>query len=151
MNPDAAEKAWEEVALGVRAYLEAVEARRGSPDDDLRTRAEVAKGNYIAGFRAGLAASPSEERNQTRLAHLALLEENWDSYGGHPPTADAVASVREIMDAIYLIPMGTGGIQIELHAAGHDFEVEVGADGRVEGAYWSKAPAALRTTKEWEG
>lgn len=67
-----------------------------------------------------------------KYAHLASMEENWDSYGGHPMTAEAL----KVVQFLSVVPTGDGGVQFEWHANGQDVEIEVGPDGRLCGFYW---------------
>jgi hypothetical protein len=73
-----------------------------------------------------------------RLDELSALSEDWDSYGGLPPTARAVgATSRLIVEATThtgnapsaVMPFPNGGIQV-IWERGHDeLQVDVGPDG----------------------
>lgn len=56
---------------------------------------------------------------------LADLRDNWDSYGGHPITEEALWVAR----VLAVVPKSDGGIQVEWHAYGWDVEIEVLPDG----------------------
>ena len=72
------------------------------------------------------------------LACLALRD-NWDSYGGKRPSLDTARSVIEFIDRMpannsfipRVVPLSTGGIQLEFSRAGKTLEVEFTPDGRV--------------------
>lgn len=63
-----------------------------------------------------------------RLAHLASLEENWDSYGALPPTAEALRAAENLTFS------GTshGGVDIEIVIGNTYLSVVIGPDGLVE-------------------
>lgn len=69
-----------------------------------------------------------------------LLPENWDSYGGHAPRREAAATAIEIIASIVqedpprprVVPLGTGGIQLEWKNGQREFEVECAPDGSIE-------------------
>lgn len=69
------------------------------------------------------------------LAMLLNLAPNWDSYGAAPIRPQAVETVK----ALKVVPVCTGGVQIELCAGGADLEIEIGPDGQVNGVYFEKA------------
>lgn len=60
--------------------------------------------------------------------HFPLpTEPDWDSYGALPPTQEA----RNTLDALWVVPMNNGGVQIELHVGGKDIELEINPDGSI--------------------
>lgn len=69
-----------------------------------------------------------------------LLPENWDSYGGHTPRREAAATAIEIIASIVqedpprprVVPLGTGGIQLEWKNGQRELEVECEPDGSIE-------------------
>lgn len=69
-----------------------------------------------------------------------LLPENWDSYGGHAPRREAAATAIEIIASIVqedpprprVVPLGTGGIQLEWENGQRELEVECAPDGSIE-------------------
>jgi hypothetical protein len=76
--------------------------------------------------------TPRSKNFISRLSELTQLEENWDSYGGSPPSVDLVNKIvgllsranlleRTVIDAF---PNPKGGIQLEWSV--DDWEVEVG-------------------------
>ena len=71
---------------------------------------------------------------------LAGLEPNWDTYGAKPTTEAAIAKAELLRDNLCFVPMNDGGVQIEVHAAGVEMEVEIGPDGSF--VSWWFAPAA---------
>jgi len=80
-----------------------------------------------------------------RLTHLTELGANWDSYGGDPVTADALAQTRALINMLsawhavapnlppQVVPVPDGGVQIEWHENGYDLDVEIHPDGHSEG------------------
>ena len=73
-----------------------------------------------------------------RLDELSLLEVDWDSYGGLPPTARAVAAASRLMieavavtgevpDAV--MPFPNGGLQVIWERGAQELQVDVGPDG----------------------
>ena len=79
-----------------------------------------------------------------RLAELARLEPDWDSYGGFPPTDRAVADAASIMRTAFdrfgrtageraipygVFPIADGGIQLEWHGPSSELELNVGPEG----------------------
>lgn len=83
--------------------------------------------------------SPAE-----RLDELSRLEPDWDSYGGLPPSSEALASARALLRVILapkrngagsritpfsIVPIADGGVQLEWRGARADLELNVGPDG----------------------
>ncbi len=64
-----------------------------------------------------------------RVAHLATLRDDWDSYGAKPLSPAALA----VADLFAIIPGADGGVQLELHAGGMEIEISVSPAGRVVG------------------
>jgi hypothetical protein len=73
-----------------------------------------------------------------RLDELSALEEDWDSYGGLPPTARAIgAASRLIVEAITnsgdapsaVMPFPNGGLQVIWERGRDELQVDVGPDG----------------------
>ena len=68
------------------------------------------------------------------------LPENWDSYGGHTPTREAAETAIQLIASITLadpprprvVPLGTGGIQLEWKNGQRELEMECGSAGSVE-------------------
>jgi hypothetical protein len=86
-----------------------------------------------------LAASAYEE-----LADLETLEEDWDSYGGAPPSPASIARARRLIEAVEqqfghtvgrrvspydVAPIPRGGVQVEWRGTDVHLEVEVGPEG----------------------
>ncbi len=80
-----------------------------------------------------------------RLARLAELPADWDSYGAAPPSPRAVSMAREILSAVdeqfghivgehvqpYAIaPIADGGVQIEWRGPRAEIEVEIDSMGQ---------------------
>ncbi len=70
------------------------------------------------------------------VAWMRDLKPDWDSYGSRRISEDALAIASEIHTALtgkwQIVPVATGGVQIELHAQGIDIEIEINPDGTVE-------------------
>jgi hypothetical protein len=79
-----------------------------------------------------------------RLAELAVLEADWDSYGADPPTDLAIMTARQVLQAVakrlvsaagadpapyFIAPVPTGGVQLEWTGPASEIEVEVGPEG----------------------
>lgn len=72
-----------------------------------------------------------EHRGEGRIAKLEALEPGWDSYGGKVPTAEALERLRGFDRALAYVPLADGGVQVEFHALGLDFEAEIDPAGQV--------------------
>ena len=73
-----------------------------------------------------------------RLDELSALEEDWDSYGGLPPTARAIGMAsRLIVEASTqagdvpsaVMPFPNGGLQVTWERGRDELQVDVGPDG----------------------
>jgi hypothetical protein len=77
-----------------------------------------------------------------RLAQLAELEPDRDSYGAHAPTPEAVGAARELLIEVgerlghrldgrvmpsAVVPLADGGVQIEWRGTTTDLELEIRA------------------------
>lgn len=69
-----------------------------------------------------------------QIIQLTSLSENWDSYGGIPPTAEALEGALGISRAILtgnnlprpsVVPVPNGSIQLEWSCFGLDIEIEI--------------------------
>ncbi|MEO5631782.1 MAG: hypothetical protein ABIQ24_03665 [Nitrospiraceae bacterium] len=68
-----------------------------------------------------------------RIAECVALKENWDSYGGHPPSFDTVLAAIDLIDAIpqhdpprpRVVPLATGGIQLEWKVSQRELDIEI--------------------------
>ena len=67
---------------------------------------------------------------------LRGLKENWNSYGSPPITETAI----EAMSNFYVVPANDGGIQLEAHFGGKDFELEISPDGKMKAMFLSDKP-----------
>jgi hypothetical protein len=99
--------------------------------------------------RGGKPRAPAAGRFLSATAHeqldeLATLNENWDSYGGSPPTQTSIAEAHELLSKIETLlgpsagkrvrpfdvaPIPRGGVQIEWRGGDLHLEVEIGPDG----------------------
>lgn len=70
-----------------------------------------------------------------QLGKLSRLPTDWDSYGGVPPTAAALAVLRQIN----FVPCSDGGVQLELRdVSGSELEVRLSPAGRVVGVCYDR-------------
>lgn len=69
------------------------------------------------------------------LEVLANLKQGWDGYDGRPITEQAMNAARHLA----FVPMNNGGVQIEFHAGGIDFEIEIQPDGKVGGMFYDSS------------
>lgn len=60
---------------------------------------------------------------------LAALSDNWDGYGAKPVDPRTLRNVRMLLSSLTVVPRADGTLQIEMHAAGADVEIYVGASG----------------------
>lgn len=74
--------------------------------------------------------------NPEKRDDLAALEENWDGYGAAPPTPEALA----VLDLLTIVPLNTGGLQIEWHPLSGDTEIEIAPDGTTTGLWTQRTP-----------
>ena len=61
-------------------------------------------------------------------------EPNWDGYGGKPTAAAAIETARYMTG----VPMGDGGLQLEMHAGGASVEIVVRPDGIVNSVFFER-------------
>jgi len=86
----------------------------------------------------------SWQRERQRLDELARLGEDWDSYGGKPPTAIAISTAHDLLAGIAerwtgsdpdllwaMAPLSDGGVQLEWRAGVGAIEVEIDPTGRL--------------------
>lgn len=73
---------------------------------------------------------------EARLAELAELKDDWDSYGGSPPHPDAIEHARQLLEHCFIVPTNNGGVCIELHEVDIDIDVEIDRNG-VKSLYYS--------------
>jgi hypothetical protein len=73
-----------------------------------------------------------------RLDELSMLGEDWDSYGGLPPTTQAFAVARRFLaesaattdqQPAAILPFPNGGLQIIWEDGDCELQVDIGPDG----------------------
>ena len=78
---------------------------------------------------ASLSVHPATDR----LTKIAKLPANWDSYGALPIDPRAIESARKLITALshppQIVPTTEGGIQLEWHRDGIDFDLVIPAHG----------------------
>ena len=70
-----------------------------------------------------------------KLIDLGHLKDNWDFRGSSAPSDAAMQTARNLT----AVPLGSGGLQLEMHAGGCDLEIEIDILGRVTAVAWSRA------------
>jgi len=73
-------------------------------------------------------------------ARLLALEDGWDTYDGRAPTEAAVHVAAAIKRNLTLVPLSSGGVQLEAHAGGVDLEIVIDPDGRLRGVACEATP-----------
>jgi hypothetical protein len=78
-----------------------------------------------------------------RLDLFSSLAADWDSYGGHPPTTEALGAARRFLDfaesrvsprfrdqlvPLAIVPTPVGGAQLEWERPSRSLEIEIGPD-----------------------
>lgn len=75
-----------------------------------------------------------------RVLESLALKTNWNSYGGKTPSLDTARAVIDFIDRMpantsiipRIVPLSTGGIQLELSRSGKALEIEFAPDGRID-------------------
>lgn len=68
-----------------------------------------------------------------KLADLAKLKDNWDFRGSAAPSEAAIQTARNMT----AIPLGDGGLQLELYAGAAEIEIEINTLGKIIAVAWS--------------
>ena len=72
---------------------------------------------------------------------LLTLEDDWNGYDGENcPTQAAVDFLR----CMAVVPLRSGGVQVEVHAGGFDIEIEINPDGQVDNVWLARAEEERR-------
>lgn len=66
-----------------------------------------------------------------RLETFRRLEPGWDSYKGRKIDARAIRAAREFLEGVQVVPTSAGGVQVEVHHAGVNLEIEFERSGKV--------------------
>jgi hypothetical protein len=75
-----------------------------------------------------------------RILECLSLGENWNSYGGHPPSLNTALTAIDLLSVIpyadfprpRVVPIATGGIQFEWENGRRELDIEVRDDGTIE-------------------
>jgi len=77
-----------------------------------------------------------------RIADLAYLKDNWDSYGSPPPSGSAmhaavsmlakIGDIDRFLPAPHVMPVSGGGVAVEWSGGERELEVEFLPDGEAE-------------------
>ena len=83
------------------------------------------------------------------FANLLTLEANWDGENGKPIAPALVSSALKFVDRILMVdlrlpapsivPISDGGLQIEWHRGGKDFEIEFSPDRSIRYYYYDSS------------
>ena len=84
--------------------------------------------------------SPWLSATQRKIAELAQLPENWDSYGSRPIRPAAIEQAADILAYLsklnlprpQIFPVPGGGIQLEFQQERRELEIEILPDGSIE-------------------
>ena len=74
-----------------------------------------------------------------RVLECLSLKENWDSYGGKAPSLNTAIAVVDVIDRMpanntvipRVVPLSTGGIQLELSRGSKGLEIEFSPNGEI--------------------
>lgn len=69
-----------------------------------------------------------------KLTELSKLNDNWDFRGSSAPSD---AAIRTAMN-LTAVPLGSGGLQLEMHAGEADIEIEIDTLGKITAVAWSR-------------
>ncbi len=69
-----------------------------------------------------------------KLAELGCLKDNWDFRGSSAPSDAALRTAGNLT----AVPLGSGGLQLEMHAGGCDIEIEIDTLGKVTAVAWQR-------------
>ncbi len=95
-----------------------------------------------------------------RIASMASLKEDWDSFGSIPPTDFALLMAKWLIRQVVIklgsiaiprnvVPLSGGGVQINWVWKNSEFELEIGAEGHL-GYLITKGSGAARVFEEGE-
>lgn len=70
-----------------------------------------------------------------KLVALGQLKDNWDCRGSAAPSDAAIQTARNLT----AVPLGSGGLQLEMHAGGYDIEIEIDTLGKIKAVGWSRS------------
>jgi hypothetical protein len=108
----------------------------------------------LPGFAYPLGTEPSWLRPTVAAMNRLLdLPPNWDSYGARPIVPGALVAALQLLQQTMqpdtpppsVVPMPSGGVQLEWHRRGIEFEIELTPGGEVSAAYEDD-----RTGESWE-
>jgi hypothetical protein len=102
------------------------------------TVSEVSRSDY----RAQLGWPDWMDVFLTRIGEASAVEDDWDSYGGTPPTRAAVVKVALLRDYIrnspWVIPSSDGGLRCEWSNDHYGLELVIEADGELSAYFINK-------------
>lgn len=100
----------------------------------VRGRARSSRSTPFPSETGSLASGlpPWYDETSRKLGELEQLEADWDGYGAARISADSIEFARTILarasdvtPAPSIVPVLSGGVQLEWHVASIDFEVEI--------------------------
>ena len=76
-----------------------------------------------------------------QLKHLTTLREDWDSYGGLPPSDEVLVNAARLLSNLLdkdasapsIVPTPSGGVQLEWQTETDDLEILIGPNAQVSG------------------
>jgi hypothetical protein len=120
-------------------------------------RRESQSSTLSGALASAVDVNPWLVRSLQRLAELARLKTDWDSYGSPKPSADALSSVIGLLLAVQeepigepeIVPASGGGISLVWENGARELEIEVLSTGHIEYLRIDEnAPAADRVLEE---
>lgn len=138
---------WADLVNSINGQLESLREAGALPELDDTARGDD-EGGLIA-FR--------------RLAELSRLEEDWDTYGGLPPTRTAIEAAKHLLSEAAsrismtgrvvhpnaVMPFPNGGVQVIWERNADELQVDVGPTGDL-GYLWIKRGTGRREAVEAE-
>lgn len=69
-----------------------------------------------------------------RIKALSEMRDNWDGRRSAAPSKEALGAAS----CMCPVPLGSGGVQLELHAGGAEVEIEIDQSGKVVSVFWMR-------------
>jgi hypothetical protein len=145
----------------VTTRVVAVLMRYQDPGQDSEIRAAA----YRASSCLAPGAANALQQTLRLLAELGRLEPDWDTYGSEPPTKEAIAAARHLIEEVQrglqgteaglslpfaVVPLSGGGVQIEWRGENDSIEVEIGPRGEW-GYLLARGAGPVRKFEEGDG
>lgn len=78
--------------------------------------------------------SAQPNRLTATLERLSLMPDNWDGRHSAAPTQAAIQTAG----SIHAVPLGSGGIQLDLYTSNAEVNIEIDPIGNVTSVCWSQ-------------